>query len=284
MVEGNKIYPFTNDVIFKVVMQDESIAKGLISIILGRKVSKIKNYTTQKDKKFQKLTRGVRFDLYFEDSKTAYEVEMQNAPCIDMGRRCRFYQGMIDIDLLQEGQDFGLLKDSYIIFLCTYDPFGQERPTYIFESVCTNEPKGTPIERALKLDTGAKVVICNACAYNQTNKDMRDFLQYLATQKVAKGNPFITKIEEAVRFANADEEIRSKAMIQDYKIRDAALAARKEGLEQGLMQGQAEGLLQGLAQGQAEEQTRLAQIIERNTAGLSPEQQEIILKQFIIRE
>ena len=61
MVEGNKIYPFTNDVIFKVVMQDESIAKGLISIILGRKVSKIKNYTTQKDKKFQKLTRGVRF-------------------------------------------------------------------------------------------------------------------------------------------------------------------------------------------------------------------------------
>ena len=73
-------------------------------------------------------------------------------------------------------------------------------------------------------------------------------------------------------------------MIQDYKIRDAALAARKEGLEQGLMQGQAEGLLQGLAQGQAEEQTRLAQIIERNTAGLSPEQQEIILKQFIIRE
>ena len=105
-------------------------------------------------------------------------------------------------------------------------------------------------------------------AYNQTNKDMRDFLQYLATQKVAKGNPFITKIEEAVRFANADEEIRSKAMIQDYKIRDAALAARKEGLEQGL----------------AEEQRRLAQIIERNTAGLSPEQQEIILKQFIIRE
>ena len=109
-------------------------------------------------------------------------------------------------------------------------------------------------------------------AYNQTNKDMRDFLQYLATQKVAKGNPFITKIEEAVRFANADEEIRSKAMIQDYKIRDAALAARKEGLEQGLMQGQ------------AEEHTRITQIIERNTAGLSPEQQEIILKQFVIRE
>ena len=276
MVEENKIYPFTNDVIFKVVMQDESIAKGLISIILGRKVSKIKNYTTQKDKKFQKLTRGVRFDLYFEDSKTAYEVEMQNAPCIDMGRRCRFYQGMIDIDLLQEGQDFGLLKDSYIIFLCTYDPFGQERPTYIFESVCTNEAEGTPIERALKLDTGAKVVICNACAYNQTNKDMRDFLQYLATQKVAKGNPFITKIEEAVRFANADEEIRSKAMIQDYKIRDAALAARKEGLEQGLEQG----LLQGLIQ----DQERLERILESNAAGLSPEQQEIILKQFVIRE
>ena len=65
-------------------------------------------------------------------------------------------------------------------------------------------------------------------------------------------------------------------MIQDYKIRDAALAARKEGLEQGLKQG----LLQGLIQ----DQERLEQILESNAAGLSPEQQEIILKQFVIRE
>ena len=116
----------------------------------------------------------------------------------------------------------------------------------------------------LKLKTGAEIVICNACAYDQTESDLRDFLQYLSTQKVAENNSFITKINEAVQLANANEEVRSEAMISDYKIRDAAAAAR--------------------AEGQAEDQRRLAQILERNTAGLTPEQREAILKQFTLQD
>ena len=276
MFDGGKIYPFTNDEIFKVVMQDESIAREIIGVILGKKVAKIKNYSTQKDKKFQKLARGVRFDLYFEDDDTAYEVETQNSPCIDMGRRCRFYQGMIDVDLLQEGEGFDQLKDSYIIFLCAYDPFKQGKPVYTFETVCTNEPEDATIGNALRLETGAKIVICNACAYDQTESDLRDFLQYLSTQKVAENNSFITKINEAVQLANANEEVRSEAMISDYKIRDAAAAARAEGMERGIERG--------LAQGQAQEQQRMIHILERNTAGLTPEQREVILKQFTLRD
>ena len=42
MMEERKIYPFTNDEIFQVVMEDESIAREIISIILGRKVAEIK--------------------------------------------------------------------------------------------------------------------------------------------------------------------------------------------------------------------------------------------------
>ena len=60
MADEQKIYPFTNDEIFKVVMQDESIAKEIISIILGKKVAKIKNYVPQKDKKVLKNAHGVR--------------------------------------------------------------------------------------------------------------------------------------------------------------------------------------------------------------------------------
>ena len=276
MFDGGKIYPFTNDEIFKVVMQDESIAREIIGVILGKKVAEIRNYSTQKDKKFQKLARGVRFDLYFEDDNTAYEVEMQNSPCIDMGRRCRFYQGMIDVDLLQEGDGFDQLKDSYIIFLCAYDPFKQGKPVYTFETVCTNEPVGATIKDALKLETGAKIVICNACAYDKTDAELRDFLQYLSTQKVANDNSFITKIDEAVQLANSNEEVRSEAMISDYKIRDAAAAARAEGLQTGMQRG--------IAQGQAEEQRRLTQILERNTAGLTTEQKDAILRQFSLQE
>ena len=51
MAEERKTYPFTNDEIFQVVMEDEEIAREIISIVLGRKVAKIQNYSTQKNKK-----------------------------------------------------------------------------------------------------------------------------------------------------------------------------------------------------------------------------------------
>ena len=261
-------YPFTNDEIFKVVMQDESIARKIIGIVLGREVREIKNYTTQKDKKVRKLARGVRFDLYFEDDETAYEVEMQNSICIDVGRRCRFYQSMIDVDLLAEGEDFGNLKDSYIIFLCTYDPFGKDVPVYAFETVCTNEPANVAVQDALKLDTGAKLVFCNACAYEKSSDDLRDFLSYLSTRKVAKNNAFIERIDEAVRIANANEEVRGEAMISEYKIRDAAAASAAEAAKRTRIQ----------------ENDRVIRLLERNSVGISPSHLQKLIEEVQLKK
>ena len=272
MNEGMKTYPFTNDDIFKAVLQDKSIAREIISVVLGRKVREIRNYATQKDKKVRKLARGVRFDLYFEDDDAAYEVEMQSSTCVDLGKRCRFYQSMIDVDLLAEGDDFGNLKDSYIIFLCTYDAFGREEPLYTFETVCTNDPANTTVEGALKLDTGAKIAVCNACAYSKATDELRDFLCYLLTQKVAKNNPFIARIDEAVQIANANEEVRNDAMIADYKLRDAAAEAAEKALAQGLLQGQ------------AKEQQRIVQMLERKEMGLSSEQKAMLMKELTLKK
>ena len=264
MADEQKIYPFTNDEIFKVVMQDESIAKEIISIILGKKVAKIKNYVPQKDKKVLKAAHGVRFDLYFEGDDAIYNVEMQNSACFDIGRRARYYQSMIDVDILNESEDYLDLKDSYIIFLCTYDPFKEGLPVYSFETVCTSGSEDIKIKKAMRLNTGSKITVCNALAYNKTKSELREFLQYLATQEIADNNQFIKKIDDAVRFANADEEIRSEAMISDYKIRDAALAAR----------------LQGLEDGTKEEQKRVIQILEFNKMGLTEDQKQMIIQEL----
>lgn len=37
--------------------------------------------------------------------------------------RVRYYQGMIDQEILSSGTDYIFLKETYIIFICTYDPF-----------------------------------------------------------------------------------------------------------------------------------------------------------------
>ena len=298
MSDEKKIYPFTNDVIFKAVMKDESIAAWLVGTILGRKVAKIENLVPQKEVKITRSSRGVYFDLYFEDDSAVYDVEMQNLAPFDMGRRCRYYQSMIDSDILSTGKDYKELKNSYIIFLCTYDPFKLERPIYTFENVCTDDEK-CAIGDALRLETGATIVICNALAYDKTSDDLQILLKYLTTHKAEKNNDFIEQIDEAVLYANNDKEIRRKAEMYDLKLQDAKDAGIAIGMEQGkkhwmeqerrkMQDARREGIAIGmergkkhwLQQGMEQDRIKLVDILDYDNIGLSDEQKKIILAEF----
>ena len=283
----HKIYPFTHNEIFKIVMQDKSIAAEIISIVLNRKVAKIENYSTEKDKKKTKDSHGVCYDLYFEGDSTVYNVEMQNSRAASLGRRCRYYQSLIDTDIFGVSEHYDNLKDSYIIFLCTFDPFGLARLIYTFESVCTDDGDCV-VGDALKLDTGAKIVICNARAYNKTNEDMRDFFEYLVTHKVAHKNAFVEKIDRAVQVANGNEEVRERIMIGDFALEDAKFEAREIGREEGIKWGRKEGIKWGEKKGRREgkregrnsERRRLVEILKSNNIGLTNEQREKLIKAF----
>lgn len=48
----------------------------------------------------------------------------------------RYYQGMIDLNILEKGGDYNKLKKSYVIFICTFAPYGQGRHLYTFEYLC----------------------------------------------------------------------------------------------------------------------------------------------------
>ena len=61
---------------------------------------------------------------------------MQTTIPDDLPRRMRYYQSMIDVDSLIAGSNYITLKESYIIFLCTKDPFRLGLPVYTFNSVC----------------------------------------------------------------------------------------------------------------------------------------------------
>ena len=268
---NRKIYPFTHKEIFKIVMQDKNIAAEIISIVLNKKVAKIENYSAEKDKKKTIGSHGVRYDLYFEGDSTVYNVEMQNSRAASLGRRCRYYQSLIDTDIFGVSEHYDNLKDSYIIFLCTFDPFGLARPIYTFESVCTDDGECT-VDDALKLDTGAKVVICNARAYNKASTDMHDFFEYLITHKVARKNAFVEKIDRAVQVANGNEEVRERIMIGDFALEDAKFEAREIGREEGIKWGEKKG--------RNSERRRLVEILNSSNAGLTNEQREKLIKAF----
>ena len=56
-------------------------------------------------------------------------------------KRLRFYHAIIDSRSLKSGEDFGKLKQVYVIFICNYDPFGYDRVLYTIKKRCLEEPE-----------------------------------------------------------------------------------------------------------------------------------------------
>ena len=147
---------FTDDFLFcHILMENEDLCIELVEMITGRKVKSIIKPESQKAIRLTYDGKGVRFDVYFEDEENVvYDIEMQTSRKYNLGKRSRYYQGMIDLNILGMGKDYGNLKDSYIIFICTFDEFGDGRHIYTFENVCKENQK-------IKLNDGThKIFLC----------------------------------------------------------------------------------------------------------------------------
>ena len=75
--------------------------------------------------------RNVRLDIWAKDSTGKhYDVEVQKKPEGAHIRRARFNSSMMDSRMLNEGQDFSELQDSYMVFITQTDIFGYGIPVY----------------------------------------------------------------------------------------------------------------------------------------------------------
>ena len=106
---------------------------------------------------------------------------------------------------MDKGNSYNSLNDSFIIFICTFDAIGKNRPIYTFENLCI-EDKNT------SLQDGARKVIINAEAFNNTeDKELKGFLEYLKTGNAK--NEFTKEIETMIQAVKNNEQAR-----QEYRL------------------------------------------------------------------
>ena len=176
-----RTFEFTDDFLFcHILMENEDLCIELVEMITGRKIKSIIKPESQKAIRLTYDGKGVRFDVYFEDEENViYDIEMQASKKYNLRKRSRYYQGMIDLNILGKSKDYETLKDSYIIFICTFDEFGDERHLYTFENVCMENPE-------IKLDDGAhKIFLCAGGDKDDCSEKMKDFLDYIASKKIS---------------------------------------------------------------------------------------------------
>ena len=131
----------SNDFLFGKVMQNPELCKELLQRILpDLNIERIEYPELQKNINVDMDAHSVRLDVYVKDDKeTVYDIEMQVSDTKELPKRSRYYQGMIDLQLVDAGQHYKKLNKSYIIFICPFDLYGKGRHIYTFENICKED-------------------------------------------------------------------------------------------------------------------------------------------------
>lgn len=220
----------TNDFMFSKIMQDKKICKPFLEAILEIKIDHIEYLEPQKTIAIKVDAKGVRLDIYVDDGKTVYDCEMQTSFFRNILKRSRYYQGFIDMDLIEKGADYSKLKKSFVIFICTFDLFGKGGYVYTFENRCLEYPD-------LRLgDDAIKVFInINGNDDSHISPELKELLTYIRTSKVPEKciNPLISDMDDALHKARSNEEWRKEYMTLETMRTDYTEKGREEGLAEG---------------------------------------------------
>ena len=113
-----------DDFIFGKVMSRKDLCKETLETLLGIAIDDIQYSDTQKSINITYQGRGIRLDFYVTDNKDiVYDAEMQQESNLstkkELPKRSRYYQGIIDLNLIEKGVTYSALNQSFVIFICT---------------------------------------------------------------------------------------------------------------------------------------------------------------------
>lgn len=218
----------SDDFLFAKVMANKEICRKVLEKILNISIKKISIPTTQRTIDLILEGKGVRLDVYVNDEHgSIYNVEMQRGKKKELPKRSRYYQGSIDLDLISAGELYTKLRKTFIIFICTFDPFQEKRHIYTFQNFCVQN-------KELSLgDETTKIFLNTKGKLDDVDEEVKEFLYYIEHTtdmfaKNAKSN-WIRDIHKEVKRVKESKELEVEYMT--LYMRD--MENREEGREEG---------------------------------------------------
>ncbi|MDD6164312.1 MAG: Rpn family recombination-promoting nuclease/putative transposase [Anaerovibrio slackiae] len=189
-----------NNFMFRLVMEKQELCKKLIECILGIKIKSISYMEHEKSFEANLKSKGIRLDLFvIDEDGVAYDIEMQmdNSYKEFLGRRTRYYVSTMDNNALKKGERYSQLRKSYVIFICTFDPFGRGLAKYTFNAICNED-------HSLVLDDGVTRVFINTEGdRHRISKELASFIGYISTGEVT--DDYTQDLDEEVRALRNDD-------------------------------------------------------------------------------
>jgi len=203
-----------NHLIFALVMRKKKMVMTCLERILGKNILDIHYIEPEKSVEVAATVRGIRMDVYCENDEAVYNIEIQAYVMDALRKRSRYYQDMMDMILLHKSDAFELLKKNIVIFICTYDPFGQDRYMYTFENRCI-ESLDLPLG-----DETTKIFLNTKGHVGDIPLPLKSFLHYIETNEAT--DDYTREINKEVIELRNDNKWRESIMTIEQLLKDCA--------------------------------------------------------------
>ena len=231
-----------NDYLFKRIMSEKDICIKFVQIILGIDIKDIVYIKAEEVVKELYDSKGIRLDVYLKDEDgVVYNIEMQVTSLgeEEFAKRFRYYEAMIDSYLLKTGQKYKDLNKLFIVFICPFGIFKNERTIYTFKNFCEED-------KSIELKDDVTKIFITTKSPNKENlsEDFLALLKYIDGN--ITDNPFVNEIENKIHEIKQDEKERGAYMQYDLHLMQIEEEARKEGEKIGIAKGEKIGIAKAL--------------------------------------
>lgn len=211
---------------FAAVMSDPEICRRVLELALGIPISEV-HIQTEKTMSYHSEYHGVRLDVYAADvNRTRFNVEMQVTLQKFLSKRSHYYHDQIDMDALLTGNSYEDLPDTYVIFICDFDPFGDGLYRYSTGTYCE--------ETGNRINDGVKTIYLNAHGKNRKDipEELLEFLDYVKNtgrrKEISTADPFVRHLQNTIDTIKQDRSMEERYMLLEEMMRNEKQEGRQE--------------------------------------------------------
>jgi predicted transposase/invertase (TIGR01784 family) len=231
--------------LFAEAMENPENMNIVLEIILDNELYLRGKPQTEKEMRRSPVHRFAKLDVWAEDMEdTLYSTEVQKKNTHNIPKRFRFYQALIDSQLLDPGEiNYNKLNRLYQIMIMPFDLFGHGKYCYTFENQCLEVP-------GLELKDDVTWIFLNTRGTNdeEVSPALVQLLHYFEHTNDADcqlSDERLLALQKNIKSVQENAEVGVKYM----QLWEEKAIERQEGREQGREEGLKEGHEEGLKEG-----------------------------------
>ena len=213
---------------FCAVMSEEENCIGFLEMVLGFPIAKI-DVSYERNMVYHPEYKGIRLDVYAKDEANKhYNVEMQVRREISIEKRARYYHSQMDMELLSEGISYEELPDTFVIFICDYDPFGKGLYYYTCRTKCEEDA-------LLEYEDGCRTIYLSTKGKDEEKvpKSLVRFLKFVAADIEQSDQDFeddyVEQLQKSIHTVKESREMGERYMMFEEMMEEESRVGRIEG-------------------------------------------------------